>query len=283
MPRKTVYSIGFMLASVLLLGGCIKMDMQQTINKDGSSHVKIVNDLTAFGEFSQLDDASLGAAGDTAAGDELSQITENLDSACDDFYADTTMENAVCVRDEYIITMEGDLQLTEDIFDVKKSLPYITYSYDATNAFALMNETGGEQSKQLDETAISEAKASADLIGMELNYTLTMPAPITNSSVGVVTANQVVIDVFDLSGEEAIYIESQDLNWAWIIGGSVILLFLLALIILVLVLVIKRKMRIKKMTKTASQMNQPMTELKSDNSTSTTTQEDKLPAEKNNN
>lgn len=239
--------VGLVLGSaVVLTTGCFKVDIQHAIKKDGSSHVTMVNDVSALENLDGLNDLSLGGVSDvTDGGVDTTEVEANLDSACDDFYKETTLENPNCTRDGYIITMEGDTQLTEEMFTVKKSIPYVTYSYNAANVFSILGDTGGEQSEQLSSDAIKEAKAGAELVGMELHYTVTMPATVASAAVGEIDAetNTVTIDVFDVVDQPEAMITAQALNWMWlvIVGGVLIALVLVAVVVLMVMMKRRKK------------------------------------------
>lgn len=240
-----IFKMSALLAGVaLLVTGCFKVDIQHAIKKDGSSHVVMVNDVSALENLGGLNDLSLGGLGDvTNGGVDTSEVEANLDSACDDFYKETTLVNPNCVRDGYVITMEGDTLLTEEMFTVKKSIPYITYSYNAANVFSILGDTGGEQSEQLSSDAIKEAKAGAELVGMELNYTINMPGTVVSAAVGEIDAetNTVTMDVFELVDQPEALVTAQALNWMWLIITGGILVVLVLVVVMVLMVMMKRR------------------------------------------
>lgn len=236
---------------IIALGGCMKVSVDQVVQPDGSSHVRIVNDISAIAGLGDLNDMSLGGLEDSANVEaaDLGEFEENLNSACDDFYRDTTLQNPNCARADYVITMEGDLQIPEEQFKVKKSLPYKTYSYNAQYVFDVLGETGGEQSQQFNKEKLTEAKAGADLIGMTLSYTVTMPGKeVIAASIGDIDQTTVTMDIFDLIGEDEVMVESQELNWLWIILGIGLLIGGLMIAIVVLVVVMKSKRKKKSNT-----------------------------------
>lgn len=251
--RSKFITIGSLIAASILFGGCMKVNVNHIIQADGTSRIEIINDLSALAGLGDLNNASLGslgdAAADPAASDQLADFEQNLEAACDDFYKDTHLQNPNCERKEYVVTMSGDYDIPDTAFTVKKSIPYVTYTYDAKQVIMALGETGGEQAKQFDEAALAQAKAGAALIGMELNYTVTMPGKeLVSASVGEATETTVKIDIFDLVGNDATTIQSQSLNWLWI--GILILvgLVILAVGVAVLMMVIKKKRKVANAT-----------------------------------
>ncbi len=260
------FIITFTLASLpLIAAGCINVNLDQTIEKDGSSAVTIENDLSQLASLGDLDDSSFGAAEGLPASDKISEFTENISTACDDFDSETALERPVCEVRDNVVTMSGNIQLSEEVFEVKKSIPYTTYRYDLKNAFSLLRETGGDQAEQLDRDGIKEMKAGADLIGMKMTYSLTMPAEISSADVGDINGTQLEVDIFDLVDDEGLYVEAQDLNWSWIIMLTLILLFGFVIFVVVVVLVIRSKMKKRKAAKQQSAAVTPeSTEQKTD-------------------
>lgn len=239
-------TLSIVIASLTMLGGCMKVSVDHRIESDGSSHVEIVNDLSALAGLGDLNNTSLGslgdAAADPAASDQLADFEANLEAACDDFYRDTSLQNPTCEREGYVVTMNGDYTIPESAFTVKKSIPYITYTYDAKEVINALGQTGGEQAKQFDEAALAQAKAGASLVGMELTYTVTMPGKeIVETNVGEATDTNVEINIFDLIGNDATTIQSQAVNWIWV--GILILVGVAIVMIgvITLMMVIKKK------------------------------------------
>lgn len=246
MRVQQLATLSIVIASMTILGGCMKVSVDHTIQPDGSSHVEIVNDLSALAGLGDLNNTSLGslgdAAADPAASDQLADFEANLEAACDDFYRDTTLLNPTCERNGYVVTMGGDYTLPESAFTVKKSIPYTTYTYNAKEVINTLGQTGGEQAKQFDEAALAQAKAGASLVGMELTYSVTMPGKeVVITDVGEITETKVEINIFDLIGNDATTIQSQAVNWTWL--GILILLGIVIVFIgvAVLMMMVKKK------------------------------------------
>lgn len=231
---------------VLISAGCIKVDIQQVIDNTGQTHIEIQNDFSQLAALGETKDLGLGGSPLLPKGPDLSNFQENLEGACDDFLKDTNLQNPQCEREEYIVTMQGDAVVPSEVFIVEKSLPYITYRYNARHVFDILGETGGEQSKQLDEKTITQAKTGADLLGMKLDYTLNMPAPVLETAVGDIQGNSVTMDVFDLVDKPEAYIVAQEYNWPWIIAAISAVVILLLVGVVVTVLVIKSKFKNRK-------------------------------------
>lgn len=251
--RTKFISIGSLIAASILFGGCMKVNVTQVIESDGTSHVEIVNDLSAIAGLGDLNQASLGglgdAAADPAASDQLADFEQNLEAACDDYYRDTKLQNPSCERKDYVVTMAGDYDIPDTAFTVKKSIPYVTYTYDAKEVISTLGQTGGEQAKQFDEDALAQAKAGASLVGMELNYTVTMPGKeILTTDVGEISETKVEINIFDLIGSDETTIQSRNVNWLWIGILIVVGLVVLVVVVMILMMMMKKKRKAANVT-----------------------------------
>lgn len=254
--------ISVLLPSMVVFAGCMKVSVDHVIQPDGNSHATIVNDLSALAGLGDLNDASFGGLGDAAADpvatNQLKDFEKNLETVCDDFYRDTALLNPTCERKDYVVTMQGDVQLTEPAFTVKKSIPYVTYTYDAAQVLAVLSETGGKQADQFDTAALQQAKSGAALVGMELTYTVQMPGKeIVTTDVGDIKDTSVKINIFDLIDKDTTNIVSHKVNWVWI---SVLILIGLVFLIIgvsVFIMMMKKKRKVADATPGLATTNKP--------------------------
>ncbi|MFA6436561.1 MAG: hypothetical protein WCW30_05525 [Candidatus Gracilibacteria bacterium] len=248
--------------TLLLLSGCIKMDVQQTINTDKTSHIEVIydaselvsymtsmedsfsEDSTTTEETTVTDDTTvtdettpseplttdeITVTDDTAVTtDSNADLLTGFDEACDTFLAETTWTNPTCVAEEYVFTMAGDISLLEDPSLTTNKTPAGTvYRYDLKNLFIQLSAVGMSQDQDFSDAALEEQKQYADMSGITLTYTLTMPGTITKADVGTISedATSVSINLFDMAGMENAYVESTVKGTPWLyIGGGILLL-----------------------------------------------------------
>lgn len=226
-------SLILILISVLFISGCISMDVKQKINRDGTSEIEIIYDLSAIlGMAEQLGNSS-GQQGNISVGEGSK---ENFTQACEGFNKEMKLKNAKCVTTEdYKIIINFDTSLENNpAFKVSRSIPYITYEYDVKNVYNILSDlpsvnqggTGESQQEKFSDEELIQAK-SMKAMGVKYSYTLEMPGKISKTDVGNVQENKVVIDMFDMIGKEHIYVQSKELN----------LLYDLAIVAIILILV----------------------------------------------
>lgn len=210
------------LSGLLLLSGCIKMTVNQTIDTDGSSHMEVVYDMTAMVD-------SVQSMDDGSNPDALSIITpEDAQASCDQFASETAWANPTCSIEGYVFTMGGDVQLVSPEFTTSKGLGGTNYSYDLKNLYTQLQAVGDSQGQEFSDTALKEQKEYVELTGIELTYTLTMPGTITSTDVGTISedGSSVTIDLFDLADLESAQVVSEvaSVPWLWIaIGGGALI------------------------------------------------------------
>lgn len=211
------------IVGLLVLSGCIKMTVTQTLETSGKTHLTVLYDATAMMESIQ----SMGEAG----GEDLPEPDPSeTQKACDDFFAKTTWENPTCVIEGYAFTMGGDTTVTTPAFEATKGVGAMTYRYDLKNIYTLLQAVGEAQGQEFSDTALMEQKDYVEVSGIELTYTLQMPGTITKTDVGTIQedGSTVMINLFDMAALETAYVESEvkSTPWAFIVGGLVILVVL---------------------------------------------------------
>lgn len=187
---KTIKSIMLisLLALVIIMSGCINIDIKQTIEKDGMSEITIEYNVSGM----------------------LDMIPEeDMDEAQKNFLSNTTWDNAECEFVDGILIMTGSLDVS-DVLEVTETDSGTLYKYDAKNVYNIFNDAAGDENSISDETM--NDSALGEQMGISYTFTLTMPGEITNSTVGVIDGNTVVIDMFDLPDHEHAYVESKEDN-----------------------------------------------------------------------
>lgn len=241
-PRR-IYITSAALMSLLVLSGCIKMTVTQTIENSGKSHVEVVYDATemmqsleGFSDTQEVLDAETAGTEDATttedpADDVDTYLVSDEDSqkSCDDFYAQTTWENPSCTFEGYVFSMSGDVTLTAPAFEASSGVGGTTYRYDLKNVYDVLSAVSSSQGQDFSDESLKEQKDYVEMTGIELTYTLTMPGTITTTDVGTIQEDgkTVVIDLFELPDYETAFIESKESGtpWLWIgIGALVVVL-----------------------------------------------------------
>ena len=177
-----------LLALVISMCGCIKVDIKQTIEKDGMSEMRIEYNMSGM----------------------LDLIPkEEMEVAQENFLSNTTWDNAECEFVDGILIMTGTLDVS-DVLEVTETDSGTLYKYDAKNVYNIFNDVAGEENSISDETM--DDSALSEQMDISYTFTLTMPGEITSSTVGVIDGNTVVIDMFDLPDHEHAYVESKEDN-----------------------------------------------------------------------
>ena len=219
---------------ILFLSGCIDMNIEQELKEDRSSDVVIEYDFSAFiSYFNDLEDKDgFGNEDDFKADDILKKACANESNRIG-FDCSVTDENKV--------TLRGNWQVSSEFFEVKKKLTEITYTYDALGIFELLDELdpnpdfGGFSSTD-DHGSFVETLPQLKTLGAKISYTVTLPATVESSEVGIVNGNKVTIDVFDLSGRDsAVIVASKDNTLIYYIFATLagVAVFLIVTIIIV--------------------------------------------------
>ena len=185
---KTIKSIMLisLLALVISMSGCINIDVKQIIEKDGMSEITIEYNMSGM----------------------LDMIPEeDMDEAQENFLLNTTWDNAECEFVDGILIMTGSLDVS-DVLEVTETDSGTLYKYDAKNVYNIFNEAADDENSISDET-MGDSELGEQM-GISYTFTLTMPGEITNSTVGVIDGNTVVIDMFDLPDHEHAYVESKE-------------------------------------------------------------------------
>ncbi len=176
----------------VLLAGCFDLEINQTINEDGTSKMEMVIDMTKTMEqmkaqMEQMSESMGGNASSSQGSDELT---------CDDFEEANMPEGATNPQCEklgpYAIKVSYDLDLLElDALDIQESDSIKTYTFNMDDLNKLTSEDEGNGSS----SSYSMNQMSPKDMGMTYIYTLTMPGKIIKSDIGLIEGNKVTIDV----------------------------------------------------------------------------------------
>jgi len=224
--KKSHLSLLVGVITLLFLSGCIKMNIQQTINADKTSHIEMTYDASEF--VSYMTSMGDSFSEDATTTDPNADLLASFDEACTTFLAETTWANPTCISQDYVFAMAGDISLADDpALTVGKGATGTVYRYDLKNLYTQLNAVGTSQGQDFSDTSLQEQKEFADMSGITLTYTLTMPGTITKYAVGTLSEDgaTVSINLFDMAGLESVYVESTVKGMPWLyIGGGVLLL-----------------------------------------------------------
>lgn len=210
------------------------MDVNQKIERDGTSEIEIVYDFSAFSNIGDMDFGN-SFEGKDEEQDFLSDIKQNLTEFCTEFNdAQTFLQNAKCTTpDDLKISINGEMSLKDGQgFEVTRSIPYVTYRYDAKNILLIMSNISPDQAEEFTDEKLLEAKSMSGLGGTEWTYTLEMPCKITSTDLGMIQDNKVTIDMFDMAKNDHVYITSQELNPLLGYGIAAIVLITIGIVII---------------------------------------------------
>ncbi|MCX8190479.1 MAG: hypothetical protein N3F05_04630 [Candidatus Diapherotrites archaeon] len=217
----------FSIIFLIVVSGCIKLNVNQQIRSDGTSRIEMVYDMSGLYEMAK------------SQGGDTSEMDANMANMCKNFNSDGKLKNAKCeVTSDYKVIASGEFVMAEHsvfskAFKVNHSIPYTTYQFDAKAIFNGLPGSGSADTN-FSEASLRQLKQSAGLMGIVMTYNVEMPGQITKAEVGEIKGNIVSINIFDLVDREHAYIESQELNVFAIAIAIVVIVVLLLVVILVL-------------------------------------------------
>ncbi len=195
------------LFAVLLLfsSGCLKMDIYETINSDGSSDRKVSMDLSAMPE-EYLEGS-----------DVCGEMSES------DYLGTMDCEMTGCEMVDSVVTMTAHCEEVSPSSDlaIEPGLLETTYTYTFGREAATDSSYSGTEASQL--------KA----MGLEINYYLKMPGGVVSTSYGeIVNGSIVKIDMIELALDRStneVTVVSKEVNllvYAVIIVAILVVIFL---------------------------------------------------------
>lgn len=217
------------LLSALLLAGCVKIDFDQAVDRDGGSFIT-----------ERIDMSALVAMSEQYGGDsDMSDICVNITSG---------QSGLGCEYDDGVVTVNKSIKPGEGKYTFTKTseLPYTVYTLEVRTLPELADPEELDSSGSAPGTAKDfkdpEAKTSAATLktaGAAITYTVSMPGEIYSAEGGKIADGKAEFDVLDLMSEgEYIVVKSRELDLL-VVGGAAVLL--LAVIGGVAFFAIKRK------------------------------------------
>ena len=245
MTKKNFIVYLFLALVILFFSGCIDVEIEQELREDGSSDVVIKYDFS--GIISSLIGLSEGLQSE-----ETNEFDGMMDELCEDggdFEHVKEFGFDCSVTEDGVLVLRGEWQVTSEFFEVKKGLSKITYTYNPSGVSELFDKlntpiNSGEFYADDSSEDFVDTLPQLKRVGGEITYTVTMPANIEFSDIGVVSENRVIIDVFDFRGRESVVIVASKVNPLIYYVGASAGVVLLVLVIMIIVN-IRRKSRIR--------------------------------------
>jgi hypothetical protein len=205
---------------VLLLSGCITMEYEQKVERDGSSVIKQKIDLSA-----------LLAMGNETGPDPFENICINITKGETDIS---------CTYEKGVVSVAKSYRAADGVYTFTKSseFPYITYTLEIRK-LPQIGQSGGEGAGQMgggDQLGSDfkspdsrPAAASMKAIGAKITYTVYMPGEVISAENGKIVEGKAEYDVLDLMDDgEYIVVKSRELDVLMLVGSAVVLLAALA-------------------------------------------------------
>lgn len=204
---KRILLVGFLIA-LILVSGCIKLDVREAISETGQSDVSMKIDMSAI---------------PTMPGQEVEDPCKQMEEG------ESPLTSIECTYEDKIVTITGKLDRSDsEALSIKNG----TYKLDVKKAWGELT-AGSAQAEQMpqDEAAIKQAKA----MGIEFNYYVKLPGKMTAQKGGEIQEDGFVkFDLMDLP--EGASVESTvsqlDLTTILIIAGIIIVVLVIVLIVL---------------------------------------------------
>jgi len=217
--------VASVIVSVILISGCINLELNQTIRADGTSSVELVYDLSNIADMAQSMNGT---------GPDVDAIRQNMSVTCNEIGDKTRWSNVQCsVSDDLKITIKGELDLrNSDALVITTTDSKTTYRYSVKDVYNTLSDVSEPQGQEeVNDEQIQQAKQMAAMMNIKMDYTLKMPGKITRADVGEVNDDTVTISLFDLAGRDAVYVESElsaGLDTTIIIGIVVVIIIIVA-------------------------------------------------------
>lgn len=199
----TLRLLGYALGTATLLTGCIKIDIAQTIEADGSARVVLNYDVSELQKTEEEINKNLNT--NPRVRRSSSSSSRSGITGCDSFLKESPppkeITNIECVdTSEYSFRLTADQKLPRRMFVIRKANDKTVYLYRIQNANALVESN---LSKKSDPTA-EEAEMGEELARsiIQGTFTLTMPGKIIVAPGGVISGNTVTYDIHDLAKQK---------------------------------------------------------------------------------
>jgi hypothetical protein len=217
--KKFLFAL--MLAASIVLSGCMAIKYDQTVERDGTSTVIQQLDMSALVSWYESMYEDMGEDYDT---DALENMTMQMNEIC----IESRAQGADCTYSEadYLLTLTVDSLTPEDAgyeFEKTYSFPNVVYTFRADQIPEMGIEFDEDDNSLFDTSASDEVSgkfdevdaasvASLKMVGMELEYAITMPGEITEAKNGEIDdEGRAVYDLIELMDEgETIEVVSQE-------------------------------------------------------------------------
>lgn len=192
-----------LLLAAIMLAGCISLEVEQKVNRDGSSVVTQRIDLSGFISMAE----SQGAFEDS---DALENMTNEMNDYCTEV---ESQSDADCTYSEssYVLVVTKTVTPDEAGYEFEKSyeFPNVVYTLKAEQLPDMGlddlslgedgSSLGGGTPARFDDPEMKQSIASIKMMGVEMEYTIEMPGQITEAKNGEIDDDgRAVYDVVEL-------------------------------------------------------------------------------------
>jgi len=193
----TLRFLGYALGAATLLIGCIKIDITETIQPDGTAKVVFNYDVSELAKAQK--DLEKTTKPNPRSGSSSSSIGI---TGCASFLKESPppkeITNVECVdTGEHSFRLTADQKLPRRMFIVRKANDKTVYLYRIQNANALVENNLSQGDIPTAEEEAMGAELSRSMI--QGTFTLTMPGRITIAPGGTIKGNTVTYDIHDLA------------------------------------------------------------------------------------
>jgi hypothetical protein len=195
----------------VLLAGCVTIEYEQIVDRDGGSVITERIDLSALVAMSE----QYGEESD------LSTICVNITKGQSD---------VDCKYDNGIITVKKSFKASDGkyMFTKTSELPYTVYTLEVRELPDLFDseslDESGSTSTDFKSAEAKTAAASLKTAGAELTYNVSMPGEIYLAENGEIKNGKAQFDVLELmSSGEYIVVKSRELD-LMVVGGAIVVL-----------------------------------------------------------
>jgi hypothetical protein len=217
--KKMILIFAVML---LMLFGCVKINMTQKVETDGSSTMTMVMDMTKLIELSP-DSAKT--------------------NPCDN-QNETILQGGTCTYSNGVMTVTTKGDPTKYKFTTESGIIETKYRFEMPfselSKTASSGDSSGMDTNSLNTPEAKQQLAQMKSMGVEMNYTVEMPGTITSAEGGKISGNKATFDLLEMFASEttpnSIVIESTTMNTTMLAAGLVGLV----IVILVLLKVMKK-------------------------------------------
>lgn len=216
-----------LVASIILFAGCISVDIQQKVEKDGSSTITQKLDMTGLLAYAK---SMSNGSSSTDMDKSMSEICVNVTKK------DSTV---ICKTEGGVVTMTKKVTAADAgyEFSTGSRFPYTVYTFktetmpQASSDSGIMGSAGGAISSKSSKFTDAAMKSSAMMLkaaNAKISYTIEMPGTITVAKNGEIVDGKASYNVLTLmENGEAVEVESQELD---MVAVAIIVVVVLAIV-----------------------------------------------------